>query len=272
MRRSLLAWSLLAVLAGCRSGGGPAVRPATEPPPQFVQSYVGQRRVLLHAKDESKVTVTRAEAARRTAACAAAVEVKRAALADGVLRLDLEHVGNAHLAGDTGKAVRVACGVPPTAYGLAVSGFASGDEAAAVEESLAKLLVTPEAFLQARGTAFDRAPVNDPGVAASRDVPGSTAEERTLGRKVTAWPKALFSVSPELFVGRKELRSESEVEFDGVVGPDGRLHGVKVTTPLSASQVSAVQRALDLWRFEPAVTKDGPVAAKASLRTSLRVY
>ncbi|HET9317634.1 MAG TPA: hypothetical protein VFQ51_18720, partial [Vicinamibacteria bacterium] len=228
--------------------------------------------VLLHAKDESRVTVTRAEAARRAATCASAVEVKRAALADGVLRLDLEHVGRARLAGATGKDVAAACGVPPSAYGVAVSGFASGDEAAAVEESLARLLVTPEAFLQARGTAFDRAPVSDPGIAASHDVPGSTAEERSLGRKVTAWPKALFSVSPELFVGRKEMRSESEVEFDGVVGPDGRLHGVKVTTPLAASQVAAVERALALWRFEPAATKEGPASAKVSLRTSLRVY
>jgi hypothetical protein len=272
MRRALLAWSLLAVLAGCRSGGGPAVKTSTEPPPEFVQSYVGQRRVLLHAKDESRLTLTRTEAARRTAGCAAAVEVKRAALVDGVLRLDLEHVGHARLAGDAGKDVRPDCGSPTSAYGLAVSGFATGDDAAAVEQSLAKLLVTPELFLQARGTPFDRAAVQDPGVAATKDVPGSSADERSLGRKVTAWPKPLFSVSPEVFVGRKEMRSESEVEFDGVVGPDGRLHGVKVTTPLSASHVTAVQRALGLWRFEPAVTKEGPVAAKVSLRTSLRVY
>ena len=44
MRRSLLAWSLVAGLAGCRSAGGPPVRPSTEPPPDFVQSFVGQRR------------------------------------------------------------------------------------------------------------------------------------------------------------------------------------------------------------------------------------
>jgi hypothetical protein len=271
MRRSLFAWSLLAVLAGCRSGGGPAVRPATEPPPEFVQSYVGQRRVLLHAKDESRVTLTRAEAAGRAAACGSAVEVKRAALVDGVLRLDLEHVGSPRLAGRTGKDVDSACGAA-AAYGLAVSGFTGLATASVVEESLAKLLVTPEAFLQARGVTFDHAAVDDPGIAATRDVPGSTAEERSLGRKVTAWPKPLFSVSPDVFLGRKELRSESEVEFDGVVGPDGRLHRVKVTTPLSASHVTLVERALGLWRFEPAATKDGPVSAKVSLRTSLRVY
>ena len=272
MRRSLLAWSLLAVLAGCRSGGGPPVRTTAAPPPEFVQSYVGQKRVLLHSKDEARLTMTRAEAARRTASCGSAVEVKRATLTDGVLRLDLEHLGRARLAGGTGKDVEPACAAPAAVYAVAVSGFASDDGGPAVEESLAKVLVTPEAFLQARGVAFDRAAVTDPGTAATKDVPGSSADERSLGRKVTAWPKPLLSVNPEVFVGRKEMRSESEVEFDGVVGPDGRLHRVKVTTPLAASQAGLVERALGLWRFEPAETKDGAVSAKVALRTSLRIY
>jgi len=268
MRRSLLAWSLLAVLAGCRTGGGPAVRPATEPPPEFVQSYVGQKRILLHAKDESRLTLTRADTAGRKAACASAVEVKRATWSGGALRMDLEHLGRVVIDGKPAPG----CGAPPTAYGLAVSGFEGGDGAEAVEESLAKVLPTPEAFLSARGVTFDRAAVNDPGTAATKDVPGSTAEERSLGRKVTTWPKTLLSVSPEVLVGRKEMRRESEVEFDGVVGPDGRLHRIKVTTPLSDSHVALVERALALWRFEPAASADGPVAAKTALRTAFRIY
>lgn len=269
MRRSLLAWSLLAVLAGCRSGGGPAVRPATEPPPEFVQSYVGQRRVLLHARDEARIAITRGDAVRRNVPCAAAVEVKKASLTGGVLRLDLDHIGRPALAG---RADLAACGAPPLAYGLAVSGFDGSDGADAVEATLVKVLVTPEAFLAARGVPFDRAQVNDPGVAAGPDVPGSTAEERSLGRKVKTWPKAVLSVSPDVRAGQKALRSESEVEFTGVVGPDGRLHRVKVTTPLSSAHQASVERALGLWRFEPAATGDGPVAAKVALRTALRMY
>ena len=59
MRRSLLAWSLVAGLAGCRSAGGPPVRPSTEPPPDFVQSFFGQRRILMHAKGETRVELPR---------------------------------------------------------------------------------------------------------------------------------------------------------------------------------------------------------------------
>lgn len=269
MRRSLLAWSLAAGLAGCRSGGAPAVRPAAEPPPDFVQSYVGQRRILLHEKGDARLELTRAEAGRRAAACASAVEVKRSTLTGGVLRLDLDHIGRPSVAAkDAGKT----CGPPPAAYGLALSGFGATDGAEAVEESVAKVLATPEAFLTARGVAFDRAAVADPGVAAGPDVPGSSADERSLGRKVTAWPKPLLSVSPELVVGKKELRRESEVEFAGVVGPDGRLHRLKIATPLSAGHQALVERALGMWRFEPAVTGDGAVAGKVALRTSLRIY
>lgn len=269
MRRSLLAWSLLALLAGCRSGGGPAVRPATEPPPDFVQSYVGQRRVLLHARDEARVTLTRADAGRRTAACASAVEVKSATLTGGVLRLELEHLGRPSVGG---RDTRGACGAPPLAYGLAVSGFAGGDGAEAVADALAHVLATPEAFLSAQGVAFDRTAVDDPGVAAGPDVPGSSADERGLGRKVTAWPKTLLTVSPESRASQKALRSESEVEFAAVVGPDGRLHRVKVATPLSPAHQALVERALTLWRFEPAATADGAVSSKVALRTVLRMY
>jgi hypothetical protein len=245
------------------------VRPATEPPPDFVQSFVGQRRVLLHAKDEARISVTRGDAARRSAPCASAVEVRKSSLTGGVLRLDLEHIGRPALASRNGAA---ACGAPPVAYGLAVSGFDGSDGADSVEASLAKLLVTPEAFLAARGVPFDRPAVDDPGLAAGPDVPGSTAEERSLGRKVKTWPRAVLSVSPEVRAAQKALRSESEVEFTGVVGPDGRLHRVKVTTPLSGAHQASVERALGLWRFEPAATTDGPVAAKVALRTALRMY
>lgn len=269
MRRSLLAWSLVAGLAGCRSAGGPPVRPSTEPPPDFVQSFVGQRRILLHAKDETRIALSRGTAPGPAAACAAAVEITRAAWTGGVLRLDLEHLGRPRLEG--APAGRNACG-PPAAYAVTVSGLASADGADGVETALAGRLVTVEAFLAARGIAFDRKPVDAPGVAATLDRPGTTAEERNLGRKVKSWSKTLVSVPAELAVGDKKRRLESEVEFAGVVGPDGRLHQPSVTTQLTDAHRARVLQALALWRFEPAQTPDGPVASRVALRTSLRSY
>jgi hypothetical protein len=269
MRRSLLAWSLVVGLAGCRSAGGPPVRPSAEAPPDFVQSYVGQRRILLHAKGETRFDVARGAAARRAGDCAAAVEITRAAWTGGVLRLDLEHLGRPRIAG---AAVGAPCG-PPAAYAVAVSGIDAAEGAAGVDAALAGRLITVEGFLSARGVAFDRAPVDAPGVAARLDLPGTSAEERALGRKVTAWQHPLVAVATEVVLGGdKSRRMESEVECVAVVGPDGRLHQPSVTTPLSEAHRARVLKALSLWRFEPAQTADGPVAARVDLRTSLRIY
>jgi hypothetical protein len=267
MRRSLLAWSLVAGLAGCRSAGGPPVRPSTEPPPDFVQSLVGQRRILMHAKGETRIQVARGASAG-SPGCAAAVEITRAAWAGGVLRLDLDHVGRPRLAGAPAAA---ACG-PPAAYALTVSGLSGDGGLGGVETALAGRLVTVEAFLAAGGVAFDRKPVDAPGVPAMLDAPGTTAEERSLGRKVKTWSKPLVSVGAELALGDKHRRLESEVEFTGVVGPDGRLHQPAVTTQLADVHRERVLKALSLWRFEPAQTADGPVASRVALRTSLRIY
>jgi hypothetical protein len=263
MRRSLLAWSLVVGLAGCRSAGGPPVRPSTEPPPDFVQSLVGQRRILLHAKGETLVDLARA--ASGTPACAAAVEITRATWTAGALRLDLEHVGRPRIEGAPAGA---ACG-PPATYAVTAGGVAGAE---GVEAALAGRLLTPEAFLVGRGIAFDRAPVAAPGLPATLDRPGTTAEERSLGRKVKTWSKALVSVPAELALGDKNRRMETEVEFAGVVGPDGRLHQPTVTTQLADAQRARVLQALSLWRFEPAATADGPVASRVALRTSLRIY
>ena len=268
MRRSLLAWSLVVGLAGCRSAGGPPVRPSTEPPPDFVQSFVGQRRILLHAKGETRVELPRGASSAGAPGCAAAVEITRAAWTAGVLRLDLDHLGRPRLEGAPPAAD---CG-PPAAYAVTVSGLAADAGAPGVETALAGRLLTVEAFLGARGIRFDRPPVDAPGVPATLDRPGTTAEERSLGRKVKTWSKPLVSVPAELAQGDKHRRLETEVEFAGIVGPDGRLHQPILTTQLADAHRARVLQALSLWRFEPAQTADGPVASRVALRTSLRIY
>jgi hypothetical protein len=65
---------------------------------------------------------------------------------------------------------------------------------------------------------------------------------------------------------------ETEVEFGGIVGPDGRLHQPSLTTQLADAHRARVLQALSLWRFEPAQTAEGPVASRVALRTSLRIY
>jgi hypothetical protein len=93
-----------------------------------------------------------------------------------------------------------------------------------------------------------------------------------LGRKVKAWPKVLLSVSPYVRAPSGRLRQESEVEFDAVVGTDGRVHDPTLKTTLSEAHQAVVLSALSRWRYEPARTADTPVAARISSRLNLRIY
>jgi hypothetical protein len=68
------------------------------------------------------------------------------------------------------------------------------------------------------------------------------------------------------------VRHEGEVEFAGVVGEDGRLRSPKLRTPLSTVHEEHVQRALSLWRYEPAQLPDKVVAARIIGRCTFRVY
>ena len=98
------------------------------------------------------------------------------------------------------------------------------------------------------------------------------APEAGLGRKVTAWPKLLLSVSPYAHAPSGRLRQESEVEFDAVVGTDGRVHEPRIKTALSSAHQDLVLGALSRWRYEPAHTASAPVAARISSRLALRLY
>ena len=85
------------------------------------------------------------------------------------------------------------CKTIQPAVQLVVAGAtpASSDVTARVDAALQ----TPEAYLRAKGVTFDRAPGATPREVASPDVL-APAPESGLGRKVTAWPRLLLSVSP----------------------------------------------------------------------------
>ena len=67
-------------------------------------------------------------------------------------------------------------------------------------------------------------------------------------------------------------RYERLVDFEAVVGTDGRLHRPRVRTSLDPAHESAVLSTLPLWRCEPARGADAPVGARIPLQLVLRVY
>jgi hypothetical protein len=263
LTRSHLSVALVAVLvsAGCQSGRpktGSAVPAGRDP----LRPYVGDVRVLRAKADQKSVTVGAKD--RLSGECDMAVRVRSAAFQKRGALFALETIGRPAVGGREPR-----CRAIQPAIQLLVGGLtpASADVATRVNA----VLMTPEAYLISKGVAFDRPVTETVKEIASPDI-HSAAAEAVLGRKVKAWPKVLLSVSPYVHAPSGRLRQESEVEFDAVVGTDGRVHDPKLKTTLSEAHQSVVLSALSRWRYEPARLTDTPVAARISSRLNLRIY
>jgi hypothetical protein len=263
--RGALALGLLgAAAAGCRTAKPQAPSAAPAPGTDVVRAYVGEARILIHRGDEQSVAVRKGEALPGD--CDVAVVVRSAALDKGAARFSLEMLGRPN----AGRAPKCG-GATPSGIALGVSGFAADESAESLKAALDAVLQTPEAYLKSKGTAFDLAPGPDEKEVANPD-PTASADERSLARKVTVWPKKLLSVDALYHDPTGRIRQESEMEFDAVVGTDGRLHHPHLKAGLGESHETVALRALGLWRFEPARMGDKPVAARLAARLVLRIY
>ena len=262
MKRSL-ACTLFAVLlaAACRSAG-PRGTVSVPAGPDPLRPYLGDVRLLRAKADERSITVGAGKALAGD--CDMAVRVRGAGFQKKGALFSLETVGRPLVNGRESRCRTIQPGMQ-----LLVSGAsaASPDLSARIDA----VLLTPEAYLRSKGVAFDRPAAALPREIASPDVLAPPAES-VLGKKVTAWPKVLLAVRPYVHDPTGRVRQESEVEFEAVVGPDGRMHDPKVKTALSAAHQDVVLAALSRWRYEPARTAQAPVAARVSERTALRVY
>jgi cysteinyl-tRNA synthetase len=142
---------------------------------------------------------------------------------------------------------------------------------AEVTARIDEVLPTPEAYLKAKGTAFDRPPEKAPSEVASQ-LADASQDERRLARSVVAWPKQLLSVDATYHDASGRARHERLVGVEALVGTDGRLYKPQVKVSVDRAHDVAIQNALAFWRFEPARRADAPVGARVSLEIVLRVY
>ncbi len=259
-RKAIVAALLAAALPACATKPKPAAGPGSD----FLRPYVGQQRVLRYQGDKQKVEVRKKDAAQLPGACDVAVEVKSAVLEKGAPRLVLEAIGSPNT-----ERARPRCTESPATITLTLTGYES-DAAGTIAGRLDQILHTPDQYLRAYGVAFDLPAGSEPAVAASTPHHAeSTDEERRLERRVTSWPKRLFWVDATM--RDPKVRHEAEVEFEAVVGADGRLYRPKFVSGLSANHVAAIRRALLMWRFEPARAGKDPIPAYTNTRLVFRI-
>ena len=264
MKHSLTFVALLAVgLAGCRTGGSDAP-PGFADPAELLRPWVDRVRIFRHYGDQRSVSLRPGE--REAGDCDVAVRVGSVAFERGAARLSLFSVGLPSV-----EDRRPQCSDPIAGMQLVLEGFAVSPAGADLDARLEAALQTPEAYLAAKGVSFELSPAELPGEIASRGSDGPAAEI-SLGRRVSAWPEPLLEL--EVWYGDPSgrVRHLGQVEVDAVVGVDGRLHRVEPRTSLAAGQREALLAALTLWRFAPARTDAGPVAARVTLNPVLRIF
>jgi len=265
MERSWSGLLLLALLApACKTAAPKAPPAAPAPLPDLLRPYEGARRVLAHKGDERALTLK--AGASLTGTCDVAVRVRSVAFETGTVRFALETVGLPRV-GER----RVTCKRLEPEIQLALTGLPSGSVTPEVTARVDEVLLTPEAYLRARGSAFDHPPGDPPAEVASQLADASESERR-LARGVQAWPRRLLSVDSTYRDPSGRMRYERLVAFEAIVGTDGRLHRPKLKTSLDAAHEAALMNAIPFWRFEPARRVDAPVGARMPLEIVFRVY
>jgi hypothetical protein len=248
------------LLPACQTA--PKAPPAVTAPPPELLPYQGALRLLPHQGDVRVLTLA---AGRPVAgACDVAVRVQSVSFARGEARFALEMLGQPKVGERGVTCKRLEPTIQLTLTGL--PGELGPDVTAPIDETL----LTPEAYLKAKGTAFDR-PAAAPTEVASRLTDASDGERKSA-RAIVAWPQRLLSVEPLSRAPKKRAHYERLVDFEAVVGTDGRLYRPKVKTSLDPALERLVLDVLPLWRLEPARHAAGPVAARVALQLALRVY
>jgi hypothetical protein len=265
MTRSWYGPLLLALLApACKTAGPQAPPTAPMSLPDLLRPYEGALRVLQHKGDARALTLKAGDGL--TGDCDVAVRVRSVAFDNGTARFALGNLGLAKVGERGGKCKRLEPGIQ-----LVLTGFPPGPVTSEVTARIDQVLLTPEAYLRAKGTAFDRSPGAPPSEVASR-LSDANDGERRLARGVVAWPRRLLSVDPTYRDPAGRMRFERLVAFEAVVGTDGRLHRPQIKTSLDPAHETAVMSAMPFWRFEPARRGEAPVGARISLELVFRVY
>jgi hypothetical protein len=250
-------------LPSCQSA--PKAPPASAVPvPEQLRPYDGALLILRQRGDERSVTLKPGEPLQGS--CDLAVRVRRVAFEGGVARFSLETLGTPRVGDKRGRCRRLEPGLQ-----LALTGFAPGPVTEAVTKRIDEVLQSPEAYLRAKGVAYDRAAGEAPADVASQ-LPDAGESERRLARAVVAWPRPLLTIDAAYHEPSKRAGHERLVGFETTVGSDGRPHKSQVRASLDRAHEQTFLDALSLWRFEPARRAEGPLGARVRLEGVLRVF
>jgi hypothetical protein len=260
-RRFCLTLAALAMLwtgPGCKSAAprGPQAPPAPGRPDPLA-GYAGRTVILRSVGDVPRPSFKRAEVGSPRGQCDVVAEIRQARFDRGAAVVTLQPVGRPRLARRGAREER--CGDDQEQILLTVSGFDPAAPVEDIEGPLGQVLQTPEAYLKSHGVAFDLAAGKAPG-------------PPTPDHFVTTRPVRLLWVDTIRKDPARRVRHEGELEVEGVVGADGRLHDARLLTTIGSEDEQRVRALLPVWRFEPGLRGGDRVPVKVRERSVFRIF
>jgi TonB family protein len=92
-----------------------------------------------------------------------------------------------------------------------------------------------------------------------------------VGSGVSA-PRIVFDPDPEFSEEARKAKYQGTVILWVVVGPDGRVHDMKVQRSLGLGLDEKAMEAVKNWRFEPGRKNGQPVAVEVNIEVNFRLY
>lgn len=92
-----------------------------------------------------------------------------------------------------------------------------------------------------------------------------------VGGGVSA-PRAIYSPDPEYSEEARKAKYQGDVILWVVIGPDGRVHDVRVARTLGLGLDEKAVEAVKTWRFEPAKKDGQPVAVQLNIDVTFHLY
>jgi len=92
-----------------------------------------------------------------------------------------------------------------------------------------------------------------------------------VGGGVSA-PRAIYAPDPEYSEEARKAKYQGTVVLLTVIGPDGRVHDLRVSRSLGMGLDQKAIEAVRKWRFEPAMKDGHPVAVQVNIEVNFRLY
>lgn len=92
-----------------------------------------------------------------------------------------------------------------------------------------------------------------------------------VGGGVSA-PRLIYQTDPEFSEEARKAKYQGTVVLNVVIGPDGRVHDIRIARSLGMGLDEKAIEAVKVWRFEPGRKDNTPVPVQVAIEVNFRLY